>query len=269
LIRTIQAQLLRRFGSSIEGSHGLDQWRLFQASANWDAAKAETQLLSSDELSEKAMGLRSHEHLVVDFESQLPAVVEVALREMDAKTRAAECIPLENCFKWHSEPEQLEEGNELRCDCCEKSVRAWTRVDITSFPPILIVQLKRFEHSGAQWQRLSRPVSFSHEGLDLQKVSGGSLDGEPSQSPVPPLYDLLGVCCHVGLATVGHYFALVRSMRDGCWRVMDDAEVQVVLREEVEEHTVEAYVFFYIRRDHRPEAWGHLWTAPCFRCETA
>jgi hypothetical protein len=138
LVRLIQRQLQRRFARcqepmtdpmahvllscSEEASGGLLHWTLFQASAGWDACKADTQLLTSDENAEKPMGLRAREHLVVEFRDRLPAAVERERAEVAASARQADCIALESCFKWHGEPEQLDERDALRCQGCNDLV---------------------------------------------------------------------------------------------------------------------------------------------------
>merc|ERR1712023_449657 len=75
---------------------------------------------------------------------------------------------------WLTETEQLEEDNAVTCTSCCKKVRALTNVSLAMLPPVLIVQLKRFQYESGKRHRLSTSVSIPLEGLDLSRFCSPS-----------------------------------------------------------------------------------------------
>merc|ERR1712203_421707 len=80
-------------------------------------------------------------------------------------------------------------------------------------------------------------------------------DPNEKHKPPQPLFDLAVVSKHIGDASFGHYVAYARSSEDGIWRCFNDQNVREVQTREVQDW-VGAYLLFYVRRDHRPQAWG-------------
>jgi len=76
---------------------------------------------------------------------------------------------LESCFEWLTEREQLSEQNAVYCSKCKEHRQAFKKVEFWSLPPVLVLQLKRFEYSSVTRRRLSTPVRFPAEGLDLSR----------------------------------------------------------------------------------------------------
>mmetsp|Transcript_89428 Transcript_89428/g.164105 ORF Transcript_89428/g.164105 Transcript_89428/m.164105 type:complete len:865 (-) Transcript_89428:246-2840(-) len=272
-----------------------------------------------------------HLYLVVEWEGEPPAKVSQVLAETEECGMVDECdqeVALEACLESLTAPEQLGEGDTVRCEECGHQGRAMKQLEFWSAPPVLTLQLKRFEYVGNYRQRLSTPVRFPLEGLDLSDaclspdgatfpsqecfragqhvlvegcqtetdqslngmkgkivyldtlrdqfcVSLSDTEGVPqgarmlgrdhlrlahsvstSEQPAAPVYDLVAVSTHIGHAFFGHYVAYARSCEDGLWRLYDDDDVREVAEQEVTADKVGAYLLFYIRRDHRPAAWG-------------
>lgn len=262
LREAIRSQLVQCFGPECSGG-----WRLFQSSAGWDAAKADT-LLASEEVTANdsvSLGLRECEHLVVDWASAPPSQIAAALASRNVEQQASEpdCT-LETCFEWLTEAEELDQDNMVLCNGCGRKVQASARVSFTALPPMLVVQLKRFHYKDWQRYRLSMPVQVPLEGLDLHRFCEEAsvpieqgCDGDHPAVPGPsPCYDLLAMSLHCGVASAGHYVAFVRSCENGSWYLFNDDVVAEVSAAEVEADQTGPYVLFYIRRDHRPESWG-------------
>ncbi|KAJ3321282.1 hypothetical protein HDV06_004507 [Boothiomyces sp. JEL0866] len=98
-----------------------------------------------------------------------------------------------------------------------------------SFPPVLHLQLKRFDYDMERDQFVK--INDRHEfgmTLDLERF----LDSDADKS-IKQRYRLQGVLVHSGDLNAGHYFALIRPKKDGSWYRYDDDKVIPVTEKEV------------------------------------
>ena len=150
-------------------------------------------------------------------------------------------------------------------------VRAVKAVSIADPPPVLVLQLKRFEYAAAG-RKVSKKVDFAPS-LDLApytpagvaaadaaaaaargkgrgkgKGAGAGAGAQPPPPPPPPPplpYTLAAVLVHSGHSVhAGHYTAFARS-GDGLWHHFDDASVSQVAERVV--LAQRAYMLFYVR----------------------
>ncbi|KAJ1650049.1 ubiquitin-specific protease ubp15, partial [Dispira simplex] len=97
------------------------------------------------------------------------------------------------------------------------------------FPPVLHLQLKRFEYDMMRDTMVK--INDRHEfPLEIDLDEFLSSDADHSQSSV---YKLHGVLVHSGDLSGGHYFALLRPEKDGRWFKFDDDRVIPVTEKEV------------------------------------
>lgn len=104
------------------------------------------------------------------MEDAMPAEVLERLEEaaLRAERHSFE-TRLETCFEWLTEREQLSEHDSVYCSKCKEHRQVFRKVEFWSLPPVLVLQLKRFEFSSVMRRRLSTPVHFPVEGLDLSR----------------------------------------------------------------------------------------------------
>ncbi|KAG2788749.1 hypothetical protein Pcac1_g1695 [Phytophthora cactorum] len=161
------------------------------------------------------------------------------------------------------------------------------QLSLWSLPPILVLQLKRFELSittgNYQWKKLSHNVDFPVYGLDLHDLLA-SIDGAHNDSEVCsdrcsvdaldprvcrgieylqnelniPLtsasrtcakYDLYAVVHHSGHGIgSGHYTAQFRRPDENYWWNADDAVVTPLNEDDISPSSA-AYLLFYVRQD--------------------
>lgn len=151
-----------------------------------------------------------------------------------------------------------------------------------SFPPVLHLQLKRFEYDFTYDQLFK--INDRHEFMD-------SIDLKPYLDPSSPvtsedwIYDLHGVLVHTGDISTGHYYALIKPTEEDQWFRFDDDRVWNVIHNDVFEenfgcdrkseqeirsmtrleqvayqnrrHT-SLYMLVYIRRNKAPEILGEV-----------
>ncbi|RKP09509.1 ubiquitin carboxyl-terminal hydrolase 5 [Thamnocephalis sphaerospora] len=98
-----------------------------------------------------------------------------------------------------------------------------------SFPPVLHLQLKRFEYD--MMRDMMVKINDRHEfPLEIELDDFLSADADKS---VPHRYILHGVLVHSGDLHGGHYFALLKPEKNGRWFKFDDDRVTPVTEKEV------------------------------------
>lgn len=158
-------------------------------------------------------------------------------------------------------------------------------LSLWSVPPILIIQLKRFELTPGSytWRKVDQCVDFPIENLDLSAFLGVEEDGSHTQ-PIPrfeepdnsenvtraagflhtqlsfPLdtasrdctgYSLYGIVNHSGDIGSGHYTAHLKHPESDDWWLADDS-VGIPVNTQKLTPSVAAYLLFYVRHDLLP-----------------
>lgn len=142
-------------------------WKLYRADGLRDVARTDTLLWEGDAaLDGSPCCMREREYLVLEFEDDAVADLVAAPFALPA-AKGPEEVRLETCFRWLAEAEQLSETDAVYCSRCKEHRRVFKRTEFWSFPPLLMLQLKRFEFTGDQRRRLDTAVRFPLEGLDL------------------------------------------------------------------------------------------------------
>lgn len=160
------------------------------------------------------------------------------------------------------------------------------KLSLWSVPPILIIQLKRFELSPGSytWRKVDHCVDFAIENLDLSaflsvedEIPNQPLPNSPTEEPNSdenvtkaaaylhtelnfPLdtasrdctgYSLYGIVNHSGDIGSGHYTAHIRHPESDDWWLADDS-VGVPVNIQKLTPSSAAYLLFYVRHDLRP-----------------
>jgi hypothetical protein len=190
-------------------------------------------------------------------------------------------ITLEDCLDAFAEEERIPEAYCSRC----RDFRVQTkRMSLWRLPPVVIIQLKRFQFTQHMRRKLRDLVVFPLEGFDLsrimapdslpkddqekaasngqsddstQAIEANDEDGLKDNGRSSMLYDLYGVVHHDGALSGGHYVASLKSDLDGQWRLFNDAQIFEIHPREVVNSS--AYILFYIRRDVAKAKLSDFW----------
>ncbi|KAJ2850492.1 hypothetical protein IWW36_001872 [Coemansia brasiliensis] len=146
-------------------------------------------------------------------------------------------VTLEDCLTEFTRSEQLGEEDLWYCSKCQEHQQATKKFDLWRVPEILVVHLKRFQHSRAWRDKIDVFVDFPLTDLDLTQNMCGPNDENL-------VYDLYSVCNHYGGMGGGHYTAYARNPEDGKWYNFDDSHVSPVSDPESVK-TAAAYMLFY------------------------
>jgi ubiquitin carboxyl-terminal hydrolase 8 len=143
---------------------------------------------------------------------------------------------LKDCFDHYVEGEILEGENAWYNEKTKSKVNIKKKIKFWSFPNILVIDFKRFNHRS---QKNQVHITFPLENLDLSSY----VIGYKSESYQ---YDLYGVCNHSGGTMGGHYTAYVKNA-NGKWYHFNDTNVSEVSSNE-SIVSPKAYVLFYRKK---------------------
>lgn len=123
------------------------------------------------------------------------------------------------------------------CEQCSQTKTTTKKLLLSSLPPVLMIQLKRFKifASGGS-SKIESPVDFDLQ-IDLAPFTvhaGGT----------PLVYELFGVICHTGSLDTGHYTCVMKHSL-GVWYHFDDSMVRRVNIDFVKQ-TRTAYLLLYV-----------------------
>ena len=196
------------------------------------------------------------------------------------KNGQTDAITLEDCLDAFAEEEKIPEAY---CSKCKDFQVQTKRMSLWRLPPVVIIQLKRFQFTQHMKRKLRDFVRFPLEGLDLSRImatdgsknirkngrekhikenedaddscTSSHMNGDSGRGE--KLYDLFAVVHHQGALSGGHYVASLKSDRDGQWRLFNDAQVYEIHSRDVVDAS--AYILFYIRRDVANQKLSDFW----------
>lgn len=198
-------------------------------------------------------------------------------------------ITLEECLDSFAKEEKIPE---VYCSKCQDHRVQTKRMSIWRTPPLVMIQLKRFQFTQHMKRKLRDLVQFPIEGLDLSRIvapSNGEEDNYTKEVDVQDneeddsntaensefvggsfhplsrnncgrtesIYDLYGVVHHQGALSGGHYVASLKSEFDGKWRLFNDAQIYELNSRDVVDPS--AYILFYVRRDVKGATLDDFW----------
>jgi len=163
-------------------------------------------------------------------------------------------------FKF-TEVEQLEG---MVCPKCKSDNKLRKSLSIWRPPPVLVVQLKRFQFDHISHRKLTNKVDFPLTDFDISSFLAPSKVDEISKlqdSSGKYTYDLYSTVHHVGALGGGHYVATWKPMQaeqtgsglvetekiDENWYCFNDNVVTKI--EETDISSASAYLLFYVRKD--------------------
>ncbi|KAL2613060.1 hypothetical protein R1flu_024752 [Riccia fluitans] len=128
-------------------------------------------------------------------------------------------VTLQDCLSAFVAPEQLEGSNKYYCPSCKRF----------------------FKSDRYSYQKDDTPVYYLVKGLDLTDFLPPRRFGKEAV-----IYDLYGVCCHVGSLSGGHYTALCKNWENDMWYCFNDSSVSPTQESAVISSS--AYILFYQQR---------------------
>lgn len=178
--------------------------------------------------------------------------LEIPLHQMKSQYQLSDLLDA------HIEPETLED--KYSCENCENAHNAMSQHLIWKCPPILIIQLKRFQSTGG---KVIVPIEYPLI-LDLSPYVS------PNNREQSTVYDLYACIYHQGQLNGGHYYAAckasaptvfgettIRAPETNNWYILNDENVHSIEPDRVV--TPFAYVLFYKKRFNDNEQKPPMW----------
>eukprot|EP00484_Ammonia_sp_Unknown_P030159 CAMPEP_0197028598 /NCGR_PEP_ID=MMETSP1384-20130603/8245_1 /TAXON_ID=29189 /ORGANISM="Ammonia sp." /LENGTH=1787 /DNA_ID=CAMNT_0042457619 /DNA_START=164 /DNA_END=5527 /DNA_ORIENTATION=+ len=165
-------------------------------------------------------------------------------KEKAAKSQQAgnEQLTLYDCINAYVAQETLGENDLWYCSECKKHEKANKKLDLWSFPEIMIIHLKRFQVLGVgrfgRGEKISTFVECPIRQLDLTPYVINKTSTETK-----PIYDLYAVSCHSGSCGGGHYTAYALNSETDRWYFFNDTSVRPAKESEI--ISTSSYVLFY------------------------
>ncbi|XP_062559535.1 ubiquitin carboxyl-terminal hydrolase 20 isoform X2 [Armigeres subalbatus] len=152
-------------------------------------------------------------------------------------------VTLHDCMAAFFSADELKGDNMYSCEKCNKLRNGVKFSRVLALPEMLCVHLKRFRHDLSYSSKISSPVNFPLNGLDMRPYLHKDCKSEVSS------YDLCAVICHHGTVGGGHYTSFAKHDPTGKWFEFDDQLVTQVSPEDVQ--NCEAYVLFYRKNNSK------------------
>ncbi|KAK0537985.1 hypothetical protein OC842_001426 [Tilletia horrida] len=153
------------------------------------------------------------------------------------------------CLERYCSPEALG-PQQYTCAQCGSQGGATKQLSLYRLPPVLCIQLKRFEHEHKNGStgpvKIDVRVRFSLS-LDLREFVTSSVRAQgkgTQEDPEAYVYDLFTVIVHEGSMNTGHYTNFSKR-KDGWYRFNDDKITSASISEVL---SARAYQLCYIRR---------------------
>ena len=147
---------------------------------------------------------------------------------------------LYECFDMFSKEEILEGENAWNNEKTGKKEDIRKRISFWNFPKLLVIALKRFTPDGQY--KINQQIDFPVDGeLNLSKYVRG-------YNASSHIYELYGICNHMGGTTGGHYTAFVKNA-EGKWNHYNDRSVESV-GDTKDMITPLAYCLFYRKKNN-------------------
>ncbi|RKP13022.1 hypothetical protein BJ684DRAFT_10647, partial [Piptocephalis cylindrospora] len=192
----------------------------------------------------------------------------------DIQLNVKDCATLEDSFAEYIDVETLDGENQYAAEG-HGLQDARKGVIFESFPPVLHLQLKRFEYDMERDAMVK--INDRHVFPPTINLAPYLAEDSPDRRAGTPMeYELYGVLVHSGDLTSGHYFALIRPTPTSPWLKFDDESVTRVSDREVYDDNyggdgfnpggmsnrdlrslirrmTNAYMLVYVRKDQVPE----------------
>lgn len=153
------------------------------------------------------------------------------------ETYRGQSLSIYDCLDKFITEEILQEENAWFNETTNKKESVIKRTRFILFPTILVISFKRFD---SYLQKNNIQIDFPLEGLNLNKYKNGSSSSGNS------IYNLYGVCNHMGNVRGGHYMSFIKKGEN--WYMYNDTQISIIEDIKTQIVTPMAYCLFY-RKD--------------------
>ncbi|KAI5953780.1 hypothetical protein KGF57_003989 [Candida theae] len=146
-------------------------------------------------------------------------------------------VDLYDCLDLFTSEEKLDAA--ISCKHCSTRSQATKTLKLKSIPPVLSIQLKRFDHNilNDTSSKIETPVKVPL----YVNIAPYCVDHGQANNDI--VYELFSAICHIGSVNTGHYVVFTKNAQ-GQWLKFDDSVISGVDQEDVVNSN--AYLLYYI-----------------------
>lgn len=164
-------------------------------------------------------------------------IIDLPIKEVEN----GKSVTIIDCLDEYIKPEKLEGDNAWYNEKTKKKEDVNKGLVFFSFPEILVICFKRFTYLDYSTQKKDNTlINFPLEDFDLSKYCRGYNNKEY-------VYDLYGVCNHIGGLNMGHYTAHIKNA-NGFWYNFNDTDIKKIENPSKILNTSHAYCLFYKKK---------------------
>ena len=172
--------------------------------------------------------------LLQDMMNKVAVDAEYAKWKKERYNSKRKNLTLYDCLDSYVSKETLDEGDAWYCPKCKKHQEVIRKLDLWSFPEILVVHLKRFQD-----KKISTFVDCPIRGLDLTPYNESKQEA--------PVYDLFAVSCHSGPVVDGYNTTYALNAETERWFYFNDSSVKPAFQSDIISQAT--HVLFYKRQE--------------------
>lgn len=170
---------------------------------------------------------------------ELYFILDLPIIDYNGDGKVIQCNDLYECFNTCHKSDILMGDNAWYNEKTKKKEDIKKELSFWNFPKILVITLKRFSPDGLM--KMNHLVKFPIDNLNLSNYVRG-------YNPKSYIYDLYGVCNHIGGISGGHYTANIRTLKNE-WIHYNDSEIEKIENPQ-DVITSMAYCLFYRKKNN-------------------
>ena len=141
------------------------------------------------------------------------------------------CNNIYECLNLYADLEVIE--TKYYDENTKENIDAKKKISLWTTPEILIIVFKRFTNNK---EKIDKDIDFPIDNLNLNKYCVG-YDRNTN------VYNLIGICNHIGNLNFGHYYSYVLNSIDKKWYEINDTNISLLDKNNI--NTENAYCLFY------------------------
>ena len=153
----------------------------------------------------------------IDYDNKIMSTKPEPFFMINLSLSDKSCKNIYACFENYCNGEKLEGENGWYNENTKEKIDVTKKISFWNLPKIMVIDLKRFTSDG---KKIKKAIDIELDNLNLNNF----VDGYNKKSYI---YELYGVCNHMGGPLGGHYTANIKT-KDGQWYLFNDTQISKI-----------------------------------------
>ena len=145
---------------------------------------------------------------------------------------------LDECFRKFLQGEHIGNNGQWYCQYCDRLTNARKKLSLNRLPPVLILQLKRFNYDLQSHAKNNTLIEYDLDNLDINEYVVGS------NRDTSIRYNLIAVSNHRGSLVGGHFVTYAKLPETEDWYKYNDDQVGQI-NKNIHKNNCSAYILVY------------------------